>query len=619
MADGTEIKLPTWYAFEQLRTLCNQMNTNINALQAIVTALQENDYVKSVTPVMQDGKEIGYTITFSKSNPITIYHGKDGKDGADGTNGKDGNDGVNGQDGKDGHTPIIGVRQDTDGIFYWTLDGDWLLDSSGNKVKAEGRDGKDGQDGADGTPGADGQDGPDGQPGADGQNGKDGITPQMKIENGCWFVSTDNGATWTNLGKATGENGKDGVNGADGKDGKDGDSMFQAVTQDADNVYFTLAGGEVITLPKKPRLTITFAGGTRLTFDVDQTQTVNYTITGSGSSYVVKAEMLNNDEAYTLYTTSTSATRGSIMITAKVPTTNRVIVSVSDGTHTIMAAIDVSLKPSFDGKTVTVATPGTLASLLADYDKTTITELTVIGNLNDSDIRTLQALPNLAILDMEQVNLETLRDNAFYSNTSLTSVTLPRTLKTIGASAFNECSGLTGNLVIPEGVTTIGHSAFYRCSGLTGNLVIPEGVTTIESLAFSNCSGLTGNLAIPKGVTTIGGSAFSGCSGLTGNLVIPESVTSIGDGAFSGCSGLTGNLVIPEGVTTIGYAAFYKCSGLTNIYCKVQTPPSLGSDVFTDWSLLTLYVPTGCKDAYAEADQWEKFANIIETDFSELN
>ena len=119
----------------KLEELCKQMNTNISSLQTIVTALQNNDYVTGITPVMQGGKEVGYTITFSKSNPITIYHGKDGQNGEDGT------------DGKDGVTPTIGVKQDTDGIYYWTLDGDWLTDKHGDKIKAEGKDGADGSDG----------------------------------------------------------------------------------------------------------------------------------------------------------------------------------------------------------------------------------------------------------------------------------------------------------------------------------------------------------------------------------------------------------------------------------------------------------------------------------------
>ena len=117
LSNGTQIKLPTWSAFEALKTLCNQMNTNISSLQTIVTALQNNDYITEITPVMQDGIEIGYTIRFNKSNPITIYHGKDGQNGTDGSYGKPG------ADGQDGHTAVISVKQDTDGGYYWTLDG----------------------------------------------------------------------------------------------------------------------------------------------------------------------------------------------------------------------------------------------------------------------------------------------------------------------------------------------------------------------------------------------------------------------------------------------------------------------------------------------------------------
>ena len=221
-----------------LEKLCKEMNSNISALQTIVEALQNNDYVTGVTPVEENGKVVGYTITFVKSAPITIYHGKDGVDGSD---------------GKDGYTPVIGVEQDSDGIYYWTLDGEWLTDSDGNKIKAVGVDGKDGIDGEDGKDGANGSDGKDGQNGNDGANGKDGITPQLKIENDYWYISYDNGVSWTQLGKATGEDGKDGangINGANGANGKDGDSFFQGVdTSNGDYVIFTLADGTQIKLP----------------------------------------------------------------------------------------------------------------------------------------------------------------------------------------------------------------------------------------------------------------------------------------------------------------------------------------------------------------------------------
>lgn len=103
-----------------------------------------------------------------------------------------------GEDGQDGKTPIIGAEKDTDGVYYWTVDGEWLTDSEGNKIKAQGSTS---------------------QEGTDGEDGKDGITPQLKIENGKWYVSYDEGNTWTELGQATGEDGQDGNDGDPGKDG----------------------------------------------------------------------------------------------------------------------------------------------------------------------------------------------------------------------------------------------------------------------------------------------------------------------------------------------------------------------------------------------------------------
>lgn len=239
----------------RLEELCKEMNTNITSLQTIVSVIQENDVITGITPIEKGGKVVGYTISFDKHEPITIYNGEDGKDGA------------NGVDGKDGYTPILGVAKDTDGVYYWTLDGEWLLDAEGNKLRVTGRDGKDGIDGEDGKDGADGKDGQDGQDGKDGvdgadgkdgqdgtngtngADGKDGVTPQLKIEEGYWYISYDNGATWTELGKAVGEDGQNGTNGTNGKDGQDGDSMFSKVTYDEKNAYLTLADGTVLTIP----------------------------------------------------------------------------------------------------------------------------------------------------------------------------------------------------------------------------------------------------------------------------------------------------------------------------------------------------------------------------------
>jgi len=283
------------YRIAALEKFCAQLNTNITALPSLIEAQQSGDYITAITPVTSGGEQIGYTITFGHGDPITIYNGKDGKDGKDGT------DGSNGQDGKDGYngqTPIIGVAQDTDGIYYWTLDGTWLLDSNGNKLRVTGQDGKDGRDGVNGKDGVDGQDGHDGRDGVDGQNGHDGIdghdgtngtngengvTPQLKIEADYWYISYDNGATWIMLGKATGENGKDGQDGKDGKDGvngadgTNGDSMFESVTIDDDFVYFTLSNGTTITVARTNK-TIIKDGAIQAEFSVSPTKKVYFSM-----------------------------------------------------------------------------------------------------------------------------------------------------------------------------------------------------------------------------------------------------------------------------------------------------------------------------------------------------
>ena len=312
LANGAEIKVPTWSAFEVLKKQCEQMNANIEALQVIVNALQNNDYITSITPIYEGGKEVGYIITFTKSGKVTIYHGQDGKDGQDGANGSNG---TNGTDGVDGHTPIIGVAKDTDGIYYWTVDGSWLLDENGQKVKAVGIDGQNGSNGQNGATGA---------PGA---AGKDGVTPQLKIENGMWYVSYDNGASWIELGQATGDQGPQGEAGAvgpqgpQGTPGVDGDAFFQSVTETNDYVLMVLANGTEIKIPKysaiAATLTLGKVTGFTATFDgqvvrhsLDLKVTVYYSTTDNLTVYKHKGKTSVtefNGDTFTLRLTELAA------------------------------------------------------------------------------------------------------------------------------------------------------------------------------------------------------------------------------------------------------------------------------------------------------------------------
>lgn len=135
-----------------LEKLVEDANINITFLQVAVDALRLNVAITGVEE-LSDGS--GYTIKFSDGKSVVVKNGKNGEDG---------------------RAPAIGIKQDSDGLYYWTLDGNWLL-VNGKKVRANGIDGK---------------------------NGEDGVTPKLRIYNGVWQVSADDGKTWSDV-STTGE------------------------------------------------------------------------------------------------------------------------------------------------------------------------------------------------------------------------------------------------------------------------------------------------------------------------------------------------------------------------------------------------------------------------------
>ena len=174
---------------EQLEKQCRELNSNIEAIQTILAAVQQNDYVTEVMKIMENGVEVGYSITFAKSGTITIYHGTDGTDGAAGT------------------TPQIGIKKASDGAYYWTSNGEWITDENGDKIPAAYSDSGDGMF----------------------------ITPQFRIVDDVWYVSYDNGNSWRVI--VMGDN-------------EGTEQFFQNVTYDSKYVYLTLCDGTAIALPR---------------------------------------------------------------------------------------------------------------------------------------------------------------------------------------------------------------------------------------------------------------------------------------------------------------------------------------------------------------------------------
>ena len=174
-------------------------NEDIKTLKSLVSASTQG---KTITEVKKTDE--GYDLIFSDKQVISIKHGRNGADG---------------------HRPQISVAQEN-GVYYWQLDGQWLLDAQGQKVRVSG------------------ETGPVGPQGAQGVAGQDGKTPKLRINAGKWEVSYgDNdwkevpGSAGATLGETT-------VEGLD---------LFKKIELDGDNVVITLKSGDKIKLPKEKK------------------------------------------------------------------------------------------------------------------------------------------------------------------------------------------------------------------------------------------------------------------------------------------------------------------------------------------------------------------------------
>jgi len=236
---------------------------------------------------------------------------------------------------------------------------------------------------------------------------------------------------------------------------------------------------------------------------------------------------------------------------------------------------------------------------------------------------------------------DTLENGAFY-NTGITSVTIPTSVKRIGANAFRNLTGLTG-LTIPSSVTYIGTYAFANCAGLT-NVTIPSDVTWIGESAFSGCNNAFTSVTIPATMTQISSDTFSGCTSLTtviftgnvgrilsrafsgctnlSNITIPDSVTDISNLAFSGCTSLA-SITIPENVISISDGAFGGCTNLTSVIFIGNKIATFGLTVFPQGAtgaggtnLQSAYQSASTKEGMymrtdSSSDDWTKKSDII--------
>ncbi len=190
-------------------------------------------------------------------------------------------------------------------------------------------------------------------------------------------------------------------------------------------------------------------------------------------------------------------------------------------------------------------------------------------------------------------------NNGLKKDTKLESITLPNTLQTIQDAAFIGCTALK-SIFIPKNVSYIGEEApFFFCDALK-KIEVDKANPNYDSRNNSNCI-----------IQTKKGAVLVGCM----NSVIPTDpdVTSIAPAAFIACTGLE-KITIPANITKIGKRAFYYCNNLKELSCLSPTPPTLEDiDVFSFiHESCVLYVPKGCKETYANAENWPfKYDDIV--------
>lgn len=492
-----------------------ETNTNIQALQ---TLLSTTDYITAVTPVVKDGVEVGFTISFLNTPAITIYHG------------------TKGDKGDKGDTPQIGATQADDGNWYWTLNGEFLTDTDGNPIRANGTQGEQGPAG---------DDAPLPQLATGAKLTDQGITTDSQnnpIAADAIYLSVDGGQTWT---RVSGEKGEQGDTGATGPKG---DSFFKGIyTTHADYVTFTLANGSTFQVPRYTGISLSFDPES-LSLLYDETKTIECTAEGSAeftpdNLFIVAPAGWKADIALTR-----SASTG-FTLTVTAPDTDSegeilVMLDNKKGSTTIGRIPVKATQSIVDGTSLKAGglSAGDLADLIGS--RTDLTSITVTsGEINDDDWAAVKSQGSLTDLDLA---------GATYTGTNAANIVYTGHL---GGNSILQ------TLKLPQGVTGIGDKSFTDFKALK-SVVLPDGLTSIESYAFLYCSALT-SITLPASLTSIGFRAFRYCTSLKTVTCLAATPPGLGTEDFANCDALTAIQVPAASVDD------YKAAQYWNYYADI--------------------------------------------------
>ena len=382
----------------------------------------------------------------------------------------------------------------------------------------------------------------------------------------------------------------------------------------------------------------TFSGCTSLatvTLADDDAATQDPTFTSIGASAFFGCKELKN---FVIPATVTSiganafegsGMSGKLELSANVATLGAGAFKDTAITAADLSAATVTAIPedAFNGCTAlaSVVLPDAITSIGANaFAKTVFTEIAIPAGVKTIGAGAFEASGLTSVNLSACTGLTAIADGTFKGSAALASVTLPTSVTSIGASAFEGCTALeTINLT---NVTNIGTDAFKGTKLLGGtegwegpvfyigtvavavdNEKIPEGgavtfkagTTALAEGLFNGCTKLVSVDLSSFELTAISANFFKGCSSLT-TVVLPATITSIGENAFSGCTNLA-TLTLPKNLTALGAGAF-EGTKIAAFDFSESTFTAIPENAFKDCaSLASIKLPTRISSIGAHA------------------